>query len=84
MKQTVRFPKKYNKHACNAHQKLKIIRALKFWLKANSGSCTRHATMLVPTKTRTSTIFQKTNFVLLKYLREHLSIPADNGMVVAL
>ena len=39
--------------------------------------------MLVHAKTRSSTIFEKTNFVSLKYLGEQLSIPTDNGVVVA-
>ena len=39
--------------------------------------------MLVHAKTRTSTIFRYTNFVSLKYSREHFSIPTDNGVVVA-
>ena len=39
--------------------------------------------MLVHAKTRSSTIFLKTNFVSLKYLRQKRSIPIENGVVVA-
>ena len=39
--------------------------------------------MLVHAKTRSSTIFGKTNFVSLKYLGEQLSIPTDHCVVVA-
>ena len=43
-------------NTCDADQKLKSTRALKFWLKANS--CTRCVTMLVDAKTRISAIFR--------------------------
>ena len=39
--------------------------------------------MLVHSKTRISTIFLYTNFVSLKYFRQKLSIPTENGVVVA-
>ena len=60
---------------------VKIIRTFKFWLKANS--CKRCVTMLVHSKTRISTIFLYTNFVSLKYFRQKLSTPTENGVVVA-
>ena len=61
--------------------KLKIIRILTFWLKANS--CKRCVTMLVHTNTKSSTIFQKKlKLCIPKILWEQISIPTDNSVVV--